>query len=118
MKLTLDDAVLSRLSHWTTADVVLDYDQTIGETGRPVDGCAIGTRFRLIAIDKGTLPPQFDVVIDSNLAPIYFKKDGELFLTKDMTLTQNADFRVQLKDAGSLIDSNVQVLHLRGKVVH
>ena len=65
MKLTLDDAVLSRLSHWTTADVVLDYDQTIGETGRPVDGCAIGTRFRLIAIDKGTLPPQFDVVIRS-----------------------------------------------------
>ena len=115
MKLTLDDAVLNRLSHWTTADVVLDYDQTIGETGRPVDGCAIGTRFSLIAIDKDTLPPQFDVVIDSNLAPIYFKKDGELFLTKDMTLTQNTDFRVQLKDAGSLIDSNVQVLDLRTK---
>ena len=33
-----------------------------------------------------------------------------------MTLTQNADFRVQLKDAGSLIDSNVQVLDLRSKV--
>lgn len=113
MKLTVDEAVLNRLKDWEKADIVLDYDQTLGENGRPVDGCAIGTRFRLVAIDQNSVPDIFAVIIDSNLGPIYFKKDGEMFLTKDMTLTQAADFRIQLKDAGALIDSNVQIVDLR-----
>lgn len=118
MKLTLDNAVLARLSDWTDADIVLDYDQTISENGRPVDGCAIGTRYRLIAIDKGTVPSIFAVTIDSDLSPIYFKKDGLMFLSKDMTLTQTSDFRIQLKDTGALIDSNVQILDLRTSKHH
>lgn len=113
MKLIFDEAVLNRLKDWETADIVLDYDQTLGENGRPVDGCAIGTRFRLVAIDHDSVPDIFSVTIDSNLGPIYLKKDGEMFLTKDMILTQATDFRIQLKDTGALIDSNVQIVDLR-----
>lgn len=113
MKLELDKALMARLSNWATADIVLDYDKSIGTNTGPVDGCAIGTRFRLVAIDPNTIPDIFSVIIDSNLGPIYFKKDGELFLTKDMTLTQAPDFRVELKDAGALIDSNIQIIDLR-----
>lgn len=115
MKLKIDKTIITRLSDWTKADIVLDYDQSIGENLGPVDGCAIGTRFRLVAIDQNTVPDIFSVMIDSDLGPIYFKKDGEMFLTKDMTLSQAPDFRVELKDAGALIDSNVKVVDLRTK---
>lgn len=115
MKLKLDKSLMARLSDWAKADIVLDYDQSIGENLGPVDGCAIGTRFRLVAIDQNTVPKLFSVIIDSDLGPVYFKKDGETFLTKDMTLTQAPDFRVELKDDGALIDSNVKVVDLRTK---
>ena len=107
MKITFDEQVLARLSNWSNADVVLDFDNTLGETGRPVEGCSIGTNYRLIAIDKGTVPEVFDIIIDSNLAPLHFKKYG------GMTITENTDKRIQFKAAGEIIDSNVQVLDYR-----
>ncbi|MDR1606055.1 MAG: iron-sulfur cluster biosynthesis family protein [Streptococcaceae bacterium] len=113
MKITFDAQVLARVANWTDADLILDFDQTIGENGRPVEGCSIGTNYRLIAIDKGTVPDVFDVIIDSNFAPLHFKAYGRVFLTKDMTLTENPDKRVQLKESGEVIDSNVQVLDFR-----
>lgn len=113
MKITFDEQVLARLVDWSDADVVLDFDNTLGETGRPVEGCSIGTNYRLIAIDKGTVPEVFDVIIDSNLAPLHFKKYGEMFLENGMTITENTDKRVQLKAAGEVIDSNVQILNYR-----
>lgn len=113
MKITFDEQVLARLTDWSDADIVLDFDNTIGETGRPVEGCSIGTNYRLIAIDKGTVPDIFDVVIASNFTPLHFKKYGEMFLENDMTITENTDKRVQLKASGEVIDSNVQILNYR-----
>ena len=113
MKITFDEQVLARLTDWSDADIVLDFDNTIGETGRPVEGCSIGTNYRLIAIDKGTVPDIFDVVIASNFAPKKKKKYGEMFLENDMTITENTDKRVQLKASGEVIDSNVQILDYR-----
>ena len=48
MKITFDEQILTRLSNWSDADLVLDFDNTLGETGRPVEGCSIGTNYRLI----------------------------------------------------------------------
>ena len=42
MKITFDEQILTRLSNWSDADLVLDFDNTLGETGRPVEGCSIG----------------------------------------------------------------------------
>ena len=109
MKITFDEQVLARLTDWSDADIVLDFDNTIGETGRPVEGCSIGTNYRLIAIDKGTVPDIFDVVIASNFTHQHFKKYDEMFLKNDMTITENTDKRVQLKASGEVIDSNVQM---------
>ncbi|GHU35994.1 hypothetical protein FACS1894193_12980 [Bacilli bacterium] len=113
MKITFDEQILARLADWSNADLVLDFDNTLGETGRPVEGCSIGTNYRLIAIAKGTVPDVFDITIDSNFAPLHFKKYGEMFLENGMTITENTDKRVQLKAAGEVIDSNVQILDYR-----
>jgi uncharacterized protein YqkB len=114
MKITLDENVLKLVANWSDADVVLDFDNTIGKTERAVEGCAIGTNYRLIAIDKGTVPEVFDVIVESNFAPLHFKKYGEVFLKNDLTLTQDTSKRLQLKESGEIIDSNVQILDLRG----
>lgn len=113
MKITFDDNVLKKVASWSDADIVLDFDNTIGENGRALEGCSIGTNYRLIAIDKGTVPEIFDVIIESNFAPLHFKKYGEMFLKHDMTLTEDAVKRVQLMESGEVIDSNVQVLDYR-----
>ncbi|GFH40329.1 iron-sulfur cluster biosynthesis family protein [Pseudolactococcus insecticola] len=113
MKITFDDKILAKVADFSDADLVLDFDNTIGENGRPVEGCSIGTNYRLIAINKGTVPESFDTVIDSNFAPLHFKKYGQMFLTKDMTLSEDSVRRVQLKESGEVIDSNVQILDYR-----
>ncbi|GFH42781.1 hypothetical protein Hs30E_13320 [Lactococcus hodotermopsidis] len=115
MKMTFDNKILKKVASWTGADIVLDFDNTIGENGRPVEGCSIGTKFRLIAIDKGTVPEEFDVIIDSNFVPLHFKKYGEMFLKNEMTLSEDELKRAQLRENGEIIDSNVVLLDLRHK---
>lgn len=113
MKIEFDNAVLAKLAEYSNADLVLDLDNTFSAKGQPVDSCTIGSRFRLIAIDKDSIPDTFDVTIETNFAPIHLKKYGQVFLEKEMTLDQSPDKRYQLKSHGELMDSNVEILDYR-----
>lgn len=47
-------------------DLVFDFDHTLSEKNTEVDTCAGGiSRYRLVAVEKGHVPEEFDATIKS-----------------------------------------------------
>lgn len=115
MNITFDDAVRDRLlllkgSH--EADLVLDFDHTLSRENIGQDCCGI-TRYRIVLVEKGSVPEVFNASISSNFGSVYFKEWGQMYLDDEMNIRFNGPL-IEIMGRGELIAPNIEIVDFRG----
>ena len=120
MKFTFDETVENKLKAFDNADLVLDFDHTLSESLEEVDSCAGGiSRYRIVAVDKGAVPADFDAEIESEFGPVYYKGWGKIFFSEDLTARVEGSYNlISLKTPGETLSDNLLIVDFRGKKVH
>ncbi|CAM3253749.1 hypothetical protein GHI93_12535 [Lactococcus hircilactis] len=111
MKLTSDQKVKEKIAGLKKENdiLVLDYDDSIGDTGRPKDSCAIVSQFRLIVTAKENLTDEFDGTFESDLGKIYCKQSGKIYFDDAMNARSSSNYGFELMGAGSLLTPNLKI---------
>lgn len=118
MEITFDEMVKSLLMSLTkteAADFVLDFDHTLSRTQVGQDCCGI-TRYRLVAVQHGQVPKDFDAVLPSNFGGIYYKSWGKMYLDPQMKIRKNGSL-IELMGDGELIAPNMEIVDFRHEQV-
>jgi uncharacterized protein YqkB len=117
MKITFDERTAGQIKAWGDVDLVFDFDHTLSEKLEAVDACAGGiSRYRLMAVEKGSVPEIFDAHIDSEFGPIYYKGFGSYFFHDEMTTRVNPSYNlIELKSPAELLSSNLLLVDFRKK---
>lgn len=116
MKIKFDTAIAEKLGGLLadqSANLVLDFDHTLSRENNGLDCCGI-SRYRLVLIDKETLPDVFDMEIESSFGPIYFKKWASFYLEENMTIRQKNNLIEFLGDGGQ-IAPHMEIVDFRNK---
>ncbi|MEG9207833.1 iron-sulfur cluster biosynthesis family protein [Lactococcus lactis] len=95
MKIIFDELATEKIKSFGAVDLALDFNHTLSETNTEVDACAGGiSRWRLVAVDKGTTPGTFDGKMESEFGSIYFQDWDTIsnnFLIVDFRGKSNVD---------------------------
>lgn len=90
--------------------LLLDLDNGLGPYSDE-GNCALVTKFRFIAIDPDAPKSDYEIALDSDLGPIYFKKIADDYIQKDMQLELNPKTRmIVFKNARELVDGAVNIV--------
>ena len=118
MKITFDEKVTEKLQALGAVDLVLDFDNTLSAEQISAGSCDAGlANFRLVAIDKGSLPEIFDASLESDLGPVFYKEWGGRFFNGDMLARVEGSYGlIALKNAGEYLSLNMTIVDLRGKL--
>lgn len=117
MKITFDEKTADKIRALGDVELVFDFDHTLSEKNTEVDACAGGiSRYRIVAVEKGKVPKEFDAHIDSEFGPIYYKGYGSYFFHDNMTTSINTSYNlIELKSPAELLSSNLLIVDFRGK---
>lgn len=117
MKIKFDEKTATKIKDLGEADLVFDFDHTLSEENTAVDACAGGiSRYRIVAVDKGKVPKEFDATIDSEFGPIYYKGYGAYFFQDEMyTVLNNSYNLIELRSTAELLSPNLLIVDFRGK---
>ncbi|RZI48527.1 iron-sulfur cluster biosynthesis family protein [Lactococcus kimchii] len=119
MKITFDAAVTQQLLALTAdsaVDFVLDFDHTLSEEVVGSSCCGI-TRYRIVAVDKGSVPAVFDGQLDSALGKFFCKKWGMMYFDEEMTVRTTANGLIEIMGRGELIAPHIELVDYRHKIV-
>ena len=119
MNIKFDETVTSRIIALTAekpADFVFDYDDSMNDA-ISADACAIVTRLKLIAVDKGQVPDLFDGIIESPLGDLHVKEWGKRFLDENMNMrmTESGNGLIEIMGDGGILSSNAEIADYRTK---
>ncbi len=116
MKIKFDELTANKIKDWGDVDLVFDFDHTLSETRTSVDACAGGiSRYRIVAVNKGTVPEIFDASMDSQFGPIFYKKYGSYFFHEEMSTEMDPTYHlIQLKSPAELLSPNLLLVDFRG----
>ena len=121
MKITFDEKTASKIKTFADEGAVLvfDFDHTISEKNVAVDSCAGGiSRYRIVAIDPGTLPDLFDGQIESEFGPLYYKTYGGYFFHETMDTRINTAYNlIELHSPAETLSQNLLIVDFRGKEI-
>ncbi|RZI48318.1 iron-sulfur cluster biosynthesis family protein [Lactococcus kimchii] len=117
MKITFDEKTAEKIKAFGDVDLVFDFDHSLSEKLEAVDACAGGiSRYRIVAVDKGTVPDVFDATIDSEFGPIYYKAYGTYFFQDEMSTVINPSYNlIELRSTAELLSSNLLIVDFRDK---
>lgn len=80
MKIIFDELATEKIKSFGAVDLALDFNHTLSETNTEVDACAGGiSRWRLVAVDKGTTPEHLMGKWNLSLVP-FISRLGQDFL--------------------------------------
>ncbi|MGV9044316.1 iron-sulfur cluster biosynthesis family protein [Lactococcus lactis] len=118
MKIIFDELATEKIKSFGAVDLALDFTHTLSETNTEVDACAGGiSRWRLVAVDKGTTPGTFDGKMESEFGSIYFQDWGKFFWDEhDLKVGHEGSFNLMtLKTDWDTISNNFLIVDFRGK---
>ncbi|WP_282674705.1 iron-sulfur cluster biosynthesis family protein [Lactococcus cremoris] len=117
MKITFDEKTAAKIKALGDVDLVFDFDHTLSEVNTEVDACAGRiSRYRIVAVEKGNVPEEFDASIDSEFGPIYYKGYGSYFFQDEMSTKINTSYNlIELRSTAELLSPNLLIVDFRGK---
>lgn len=115
MKITFDETIKKRLIELTelsAADFVLDFDHTLSSENIGSSCCGI-TRYRIVAVKKGTVPAVFDGRIDSPLGEFFCKKWGMMYFDEEMNVRLTNNRLIEIMGRGEQIAPHIEIVDYR-----
>ncbi|WP_205272656.1 iron-sulfur cluster biosynthesis family protein [Lactococcus taiwanensis] len=129
MEITFDETVTKRLlglmgfqdkkdllTKPSAVDFVLDFDHTLSSEQLESTCCGI-TRYRIVAVEKGQVPPIFDGQISSSLGPFYCKKWGMMYFDETMNVRLTANHLIEIMGRGEQIAPHIEIVDYRKQAV-
>ena len=117
MKIKFDEKTAEKIKKLGEVDLVFDFDHTLSEKNTAVDTCAGGiSRYRIVAVEKGNIPDEFDAMIESEFGPIYYKGYGAYFFQDEMYTVFNSSYNlIELRSTAERLSANLLIADFSGK---
>lgn len=116
MIITFDEKVSKKIMEMKSdipTEIVLDIDHTLYDGKELIrqDCCGV-TRYRIVLINKNTIPPVFDTKIESNIGDVFFQKWALMYLDPQIKIRQNGTL-IEIAGNGELIAPNIELVDFR-----
>ncbi|WP_125763340.1 iron-sulfur cluster biosynthesis family protein [Companilactobacillus hulinensis] len=112
MRIEMTNEVKEKLQPYVDAGktLLLDLDNGLGPYSAE-GNCALVTKFRFIAIDPDASKSDYEIALDSDLGPIYFKKIADDYIQSGMQLEINPKTKmIVFKNDRELVDGAVNIV--------
>lgn len=110
MKLQFDPQTTTKLKSLmdTNKLLIIDMEDGVGPfTNQLFEN---GIRYRILVIERDSLPTSFDEVADSNLGPVYFNSSTGIYLDEEMWTTYIPKYQIsELWSQKALLESKLVI---------